>query len=336
MDRALALGASDGQPLSSDLEAHLDDLVLALSGGRDVVPFLGAGVGVFERPQGMRFDPEERRFLPSAVELAEHLTTRFHWPPGAETQDLLRVAQYIAATKGTGSLYDELHTVFDSNYEPTSLHRLLAGLPRLLEQITGTRRYQLVLTTNYDDALERAFDDADEEYDVVLYVADSEKNRGKFLHLRSGQAPKTIRKPNNYSDVTRVERTVILKLHGAVDREHPPTVDDSYVITEDHYVEYLTQTDLNKLVPVNLAAELQASHVLFLGYALADWNLRVLLHRMWGRQRLKFASWSIQQEVSPLDKAVWKTRNLDLLEMDLRDYVPLLRSRIEALLASET
>jgi hypothetical protein len=322
-------------PVSDEMEAHLGNLIMALRGGRDVVPFLGAGVNVFERPPDVRWEPGQERYLPNALELAEHLSKQFYWPPQGESKDLLRVSQYIASTAGTGPLYKELHSIFDANYELSSLHRLLAELPELLERITGKRRHQLILTTNYDDALERAFTAAGEDFDVVSYVADDEKNRGRFVHTRLGQAPKTIRTPNSYVGVSREKRTVILKLHGAVDRDRPPQVDDSYVITEDHYVDYLTQTDLGKLVPVNLAAELTDSHVLFLGYGMADWNLRVLLHRMWGRRRLKYASWSIQQKASPLDKAVWEKRNLDLLEMDLRIYVPLLRERIETLLPAE-
>ena len=50
------------------------------------------------------------------------------------------------------------------------------------------RRDQLIVTTNFDHALERAFAEAGEEVDVVSYVALG-RNRGKFLHLgRRGRA----------------------------------------------------------------------------------------------------------------------------------------------------
>ena len=90
------------------------------------------------------------------------------------------------------------------------------------------------------------------------------------------------------------ERTVILKMHGAVDRANPDATWDSYVITEDHYIEYLARTDIANLVPVTLAAKLRRSHFLFLGYSMRDWNLRVILHRIWGEQKLKYKSWAIQ------------------------------------------
>jgi hypothetical protein len=87
---------------------------------------------------------------------------------------------------------------------------------------------------------------------------------------------------------------VILRLHGAVDRVGSEW--DSFVITEDHYIDYLTRADISNLLPVTLAARLRRSHYLFLGYRLRDWNLRVILHRIWGQQRLTYKSWAIQQD----------------------------------------
>ena len=83
-------------------------------------------------------------------------------------------------------------------------------------------------------------------------------------------------------DLSLDDRSVILKIHGAVDRSSPDGEDDSFVITEDHYIDYLTRTDLANLVPITLAAKLRRSHFLFLGYSLRDWNLRVILHRIAG------------------------------------------------------
>ncbi len=77
-----------------------------------------------------------------------------------------------------------------------------------------------------------------------------------------------------------------------MDRASPER--DSFVITEDHYIDYLTRTDISNLLPVTLAAKLRKSHFLFLGYSLRDWNLRVILHRIWGEQKLTYKSWAIQ------------------------------------------
>jgi hypothetical protein len=114
------------------------------------------------------------------------------------------------------------------------------------------------------------------------------------------------------------ERTVILKLHGAVDRQDPQG--DSYVITEDDYIEFLARTDLSRLLPITLAAKLRRSHLLFLGYSLGDWNLRVLLHRIWGDQKLRYQSWSVQLGPNELEQRFWAARGVEILDERLEEY----------------
>src|SRR5204863_218741 len=81
----------------------------------------------------------------------------------------------------SGPLYDELHALLEVDVPPTAVHTFFASLPPLLRQ-RGVP-HQLIVTTSYDAALERAFDDAGESFDVVSYLA-SGPNRGKFCHLR--------------------------------------------------------------------------------------------------------------------------------------------------------
>ena len=44
---------------------------------------------------------------------------------------------------------------------------------------------------------------------------------------------------------------------------------------------------------MQLAARLRRSHLLFLGYAVDDWSLRVFLRRVWGHDRLAYRSWAV-------------------------------------------
>ena len=105
----------------------------------------------------------------------------------------------------------------------------------------------------------------------------------------------------------------------------------SFVITEDHYIDYLTRADPSTLVPVTLVAKLKRSHFLFLGYSLRDWNLRVILHRIWGEQKLHWKSWAIQLDPHPIDEEFWDKRDVDILDVRLQGYVSALRERIQAL-----
>jgi hypothetical protein len=181
------------------------------------------------------------------------------------------------------------------------------------------------VTTNYDDLLERAFADAGEPFDAVTYIADGD-DAGRFMHHPWKQDCRVIELPNEYRGLALGERTVILKLHGAIDRLDP--VQDSFVITEDDYIAYLTRTDLSSLLPVTLSAELSRRHFLFLGYSLRDWNLRVILHRIWGRQRRRYNSWAVQLHPDELDQAFWKERSVEIHDVSLDEYVDGLMKRL--------
>ena len=314
---------------AAELNAHYGRVVRDLAENR-VVPLLGAGVNLSERA-----DEEEWRIgenLPSGSELAEYLAGIFYYPSPHATLDLLRVSQYAASTDGTGLLYDELRRLFHGDYPPTRVHEFFATLRKRLEPLRADglqpeAPYQLIVTTNYDDALERAFEQAGESFDVVWYVADGEA-RGKFWHRAPGSAARLIERPDEYDELSLERRAVILKIHGAVDREDKSR--DSYVITEDHYIDYLTKTELKQLVPVELVAKLMSSRFLFLGYSMQDWNLRVILHRIWGRQPLTYKSWAIQRNPPEIERKLWKSRDVEVLDIPLDRYVEELRRRLDA------
>jgi len=115
-------------------------------------------------------------------------------------------------------------------------------------------------------------------------------------------------------------RTVILKLHGQVDRTTERTW-ESFVVTEDDYIGYLAQAEVANVIPVSLAAKLRRSHFLFLGYTMADWNLRLLLYRLWGDQPLSYRSWAVQDEPKAFELEFWRRHDVNVIDVPLEDYV---------------
>ena len=291
-----------------------------------VVPFLGAGANLCGRPDGEPW--RLGRYLPSGPELAEVLARRSRYPVPGDV-DLLRVSQYVDAVLGERALYEYLRSTFDADYPPTALHQLLAELPEMLRRHGAAP--MLILTTNYDDALERAFDTRGEQYDLLWYEAKKGAARGHFMH-RGEHGAVAIKRPNEYTALAAAERTAILKLHGAVDRSDPKG--DSYVITEDNYIDYLTRGDISSQIPITLRDQMADSHFLFLGYSLRDWNLRVILHRIWGQQALDLKSWAIQREqlnlkVSEIEQKLWADRgDVDVLYVPLGEYVEKLSAEV--------
>jgi hypothetical protein len=125
-------------------------------------------------------------------------------------------------------------------------------------------------------------------------------------------------------DLDLDERTVVLKLHGAIDRVDARS--DSYVITENSYIEYLVGGDVGAQIPFSLLERMEDSHFLFLGYSMRDWNLRVILSRIWGAQQLDLKSWAVQREPATagarvVEDALWRDRgDVDLLYVSLSEY----------------
>ena len=264
------------------------------------------------------------------AELADRLAQRFEYAEnGAE---LPRIAQYVAVMRGSGPLYDELHDAFDVDASPTAVHRFFAALPPVLRAQGAP--HPLIVTTRYDLALESALLSAGEEFDVVSYIA-SGPARGRFCHIGPDGRGNVIELPNEYAtELSLDRRTVILRLHGRVDRT-PEREWESFVVTEDDYIDYLAQTDLTASLPVAVAAKLRRSHFLFLGYTMADWNLRVILNRLWSDQPLTYRSWAVQPEPRPLEREFWRRRDVEVHELALDDYVEILSRHSDVALAEK-
>ena len=312
-------------------QGHYQDLVRQILDEGAVVPILGSGVNAVDRETW----EDGSGYLPDADELAAHLTQRFKFT--SEPMDLARVAQYVFVTKGKVDLYKTLRRILGADCAPSSVHRFLAGLPGTLQELGLPERYQLIVTTNYDDALERAFDEAQEPYDLAVYIASGEHSE-KFLHIPFDGEPGPIHRPNEYGefpidDYGELERTVIWKINGAVDSARAPYPwKENYVITENDYIDYLSRDKIESLVPLQILNKMRESHFLFLGYRMRDWSLRVLLRRIFfPQQRLGAESWAIQQDPDLVEKEFWDDFGVDVFAAPLADYVNELGEHLRAL-----
>lgn len=319
--------------MSDLLVLHVERVLREMVAGR-VVPFFGAGVNLCDRPEQMDWSVEQTDFLPSGGELSSYLADYFGYPTN-DKHELAKVSEYVDLVSGSGPLYDELHHLFDRDYSPTLLHRFFAHLPSILSTKGYSPHYQLIVTTNYDDLMERALIDAGVDHDVVSYIADG-KEAGKFVHHDPEGVETIVHKPNEYTGIAldefgNLQRPVVLKLHGEVKRQQYDADADSYVITEDHYINYLTHTDISSLLPVNIVRKLKRSHFLFLGYGLRDWNMRVILHQIWGNQKLKYHSWAIQHQPQELDQKFWGKKDVKIFDVDLKQYIEQLEQQLSSM-----
>jgi hypothetical protein len=279
-------------------EDRLGEVVRALLSGR-LVHVLGPG-------------PSSENGQSLAARLAEAFDC-----PEEHRGDLTRVSQYVAVTQGVGPLYDQLHELFAEGDEPGPVERFLATLPEHARARGAD--HQLLVTTAYGSALERAFEERGEDVDVVSFVALG-PNRGKFLHRSPDGSEVVVAVPNSYSELSLAERPVILKVHGGVDAR-PDRDQESFVVSEDDYIGYLAQSDLANVVPVTLAAKLRRSHLLFISYPVVEWSLRVFLHRVFGDEPISYRSWAVLPGAHPIQHEFWRRRGVDLYDVPLEDFV---------------
>jgi DNA-binding SARP family transcriptional activator len=310
-ERDLDGGAAAASPDGDEA----DEVWAALVAGR-LVPVLGPSASP---GTGSESDVATRE------QLAAALASAFD-APRDHSRDLARVAQYVVSTRGVGPLYDELHAIFDRDWEPQPTHRLLATLPKLLRELGLPQ--QLIVTAQYDRALERAFDEAGELYDVVSFISLG-RDRGKFLHRSPDGHEHVIHLPNAYADIPLDRRPAILRIHGQVDRDQARGA-ESFVVSEDDHIAYLAEAGLGAVLPVTLAARLRRSHFLFLGYGLADWSLRVFLHRLWSDGQVEYPSWAVQPSASPLERELWRRRGVSVNTSPVDEFVARMQARVPA------
>ncbi len=329
-----------------ELFYHYQAIRKPLLQGR-VIPFLGAGVNLVGRPtEPDPTDPEGKRtrlvpfagkYLPNGDELTRHLVEKCRWPAEDKDVNLMRVSQYASVMMDERFLKDELHQLFDREYPITPLHRFLAGLPALQRRYNPqSTRPLLIITTNYDHVLERAFDlppdGPREPYDMVFYEA-QEDGGGAFRHRAPDGEVRAISKTK--PPVLLKERPVILKIHGTIIAGKESGRADSYVITEDHYIDFMAGRDILTLLPASLRELLMDSDTsfLFLGYGLRDWNMRVILRRIAREKDMTGRSWAIEKYKRDVDKKFWGGE-VTIVYADLKEYIEGLHAQVESLISA--
>jgi hypothetical protein len=225
-------------------------------------PFLGAGVNY--------------GFLPTGTEIARDWANRNSYPlhDGTET-DLARVAQFVATNSGDpmrpkDAIISEFRTKakeqdFCACDNPLGV---LAELP-----------LPIYITTNYDNYLIQALEKKGKKPKLELCRWNSQLDKlGSVFSKKSFQPTK--------------DEPVVFHVHGHQE------VPESLVLTEDDYLEFLVSLSKKskELLAGRIQEALAGTSLLFIGYRLADWDLRVLLHGLLTttEKSLRRASISVQ------------------------------------------
>jgi hypothetical protein len=336
-----------------------------------VIPFIGAGANLGNRPPGARWNENTTSFLPKGDELSNWLAAIISFPPDEPSDDLAKVASYFAVESGRTRLIERLQTVFHKReYMPCDIHYLLAELAKSAELAPGVdasvlpefnlsgaeeAKPLLIVTTNYDVLTEIALQDLGCSYDLVVHPTDNIERAGSVMWWKHGaDKPEWVR-PNELP-IDLNTTTVVYKMHGS--GFHAKGAIDSYVITEDDYIDFLSLMMSQQAIPKLFMSHFYTRQFLFLGYGLRDWNFRVMLKNLTGKAELispspqpeteqsalaegtregsnqlrpELTSWAIQKDPSHLETRLWFKRDVSLFPEDINLFVEGIRRHCKSL-----
>jgi hypothetical protein len=312
-----------------DLDGHYTRVIDAIKECR-IVPFLGGNINLCGRHRNTKGEleswklgkipPNNRELAVYLEEVSGNIYTRNVRCPLYDAEDVERlpegcpvkqkaitkialqhVSQYVfdLSERGQDVLYGALNKLFNAEYLPNPLHKFFAQLPELMRTKGYYPPYPLIVTACFDRTLEQAFEDVGEPYDLVSFIMD--QKGGKFTHKPPHEDPRSIENPNEYQELSLKRRPVVLKLYGGIWED--------YVITEDHFIDYLAHRNISELLPANLLEQLRRNHVWFIGYCPSYWNLRVILYRVWPAQMLGMRNrtwWAVQSHPEVIDQSLWR------------------------------
>lgn len=277
-----------------------ETLVTKITNGECIL-FLGAGVHA-PPSEGSKYKyPEELRPLLGG-KLAEEMAVGCLFAnkyPNEPTWDLQRVSLDYELTQGLGrnGLVNFLNKHVQEGKEPSPALEMLAALP-----------FKIIVTTNYDNLLEKALN----KFAKTPY---------KFVY--DPDPPANGRTPDLTTTDPTEDRPMLFKMHGDLDKRN------TIVITDEDYINFVQRmSDKEALhpVPFTIRYHMQKWPTLFIGYSLRDFNLRLLFRTLrWRVDQAEFPeSFSIDKRPDQLILKIWQDqrRFITFLIEDLWEYVP--------------
>ena len=229
--------------MSNTLEDKDWNLLLRRIKDGKCTPFIGAGACYGKIPLGNEISRD---------------WASTHKYPLNDCSDLARVAQFLAVNEDPMSPKEKIKDIIkehldkvDIQYfkEPDEPHGVLADLP-----------LPVYITTNYDDFMIQA-------------LKSRNKKPKQELCRWNKYIQKTIPKASELNPDAL--NPVVFHFHGSYE------IPESLVLTEDDYFDFLVNISRDEdLIPARIQQALTGTSLLFLGYKIADLDLRVLLRSL--------------------------------------------------------
>jgi hypothetical protein len=314
--------------LDSDAKDDLDFLAEKIQNG-EVILFLGAAVHC-SPPPGFEplYPPEDRPPLGKqlGVELAKGLPDE----DIVKEKNLSWVAQYFEAKRDRIVLIEKIAGVL-AGKKPSPLVKALAKM-----------NFRLILTTNYDHLYEDALDAAGKQKD----------NKGIYKpnrDIRDSCGNQILPQTTPDASIRSITDNApfIYKIHGDIRDVFQPDNEynaerDAIVVTDEDYIHFILRMgekdnlDGNNFNPIPSAFTTALSTpkkvtILFIGYSLMDYNLRLLFKStMWKKDlQYQLKKWSLDPYPDKSIKELYtRFYTIKFIERDAWSVIPYLYQRI--------
>jgi len=269
-----------------------------------------------------------------------------------DDEDMLSVAKsncrrlswlYEIQTSIENLYYNIADCIIESSKGDNTIHLVLASLLKNRQAIGSRGRkpdlpFPIIITTNFDAGLERVFDRERIPYDLVWLVAAGD-NRGRWLHLGYKAEERVIldEKPGTEAirkrafsigngtafDLDPDPRVIIIKMFGSINDPDCRRVfskmlpgDDYFLITQDQ-MESFSSNRVHNLAN-ELVRKIWSMKLLFLGFSPNDPDLRAIVDRLYGKEKLPNQCWIIHRcRPGKLEQVIWESRGrVQLLRVD--------------------
>ena len=259
------------------------DLKQALETGNAIL-FVGAGMGY-------NMVTSNGDAIPDGAKLAQMIADNFHVPSNGIT-DLAKITQYVVAQKGGKN---ELNVFIRQTLDQALPDDAMMWIP--------TIRWKAIYTTNYDNCIEKAYDQCPnpaQQYIVVTHLSGIGEYHSAF------QVP-------------------IIHLHGSLFAPTSPEI----LITQQDYIKYSEKrSSLFSLLKMHMAS----SCILYTGYSHNDSNFSQILSdvetEMYPEQPKR--AYRVDPYTSELDTALLSQRNITTLSQSFTDFVGCARIEISS------
>ena len=250
--------------------------------------------------------------------------TRIADPP----DPLSSITGYYESKTTRRSLWTNLHLIISGKNKPTLTHKLLAAAAkRYFEQPRVWQDY-LILTTNYDCLMEDALDLAKVDYVVLAPRKSDQKVLVRFSNgIENAEELTRMHSGNFYPDNLYLQKdgkmVVVCKMHGCLNPKLTDK-DDGLVISDNDYVNYISQMNsVHGTLPSYVNTLMQDKPFLFLGYSLADWNVRSVFETIRKKRGQDFGGqdYAVTSYLGDYELEFFKRNGVAILKTDLNTFV---------------